>query len=114
MIFADTVTVVRAKVVRDRWDNDTLDWAAATRTTVTGVLVMPTSQIEDAAGNRVALSSGWRLYSQPGTDVDLFATDRVEWRAMSLEVIGEVARWPHPLRPGAVHHVEAELRKVTG
>lgn len=113
-MFLDEVTVVRAATVRDRWDNDVLDWAAATRTTVTDVAVLPTSQVEDATGNRVATSTGWRLYSKPGLDVDLFAADRVEWAGMSLEVIGEVARWPHPIRRGAVHHVEVELRRVAG
>lgn len=113
-MFGDSVVVVRAPVARDRWDNDVADWAAATRTTVTRVVVIPTSQVEDAAGNRVAISSGWRLYSAPGTDVDIRATDRVEWQGMSLEVLGEVARYPHPIRPGHVHHVEAQLQQVTG
>lgn len=114
MMFNDFVTVVRAAVVRDRWDNDTFDWSGATRSVVPGVVVMPTSQIEDAVGNRVAVNTGWRLYSAPGTDVDVLPTDRVEWNGMSLEVIGEVARYPHPIRPGSVHHVEIELRKMTG
>ncbi len=114
-MFTDTVVVVRAVVVRDRWDNDTHDWAAAARTTVTGVRVLPSSQAEDAAGTRVAVSTGWRLYSAPGVDVDIRATDRVEWAGLSLEVIGEVARWPHPLRPTpAVHHIEVELRRMEG
>lgn len=114
MMFSDVVVVVRAVTVRDRWDNDVLDWDNANRRVVTDVVVLPTMQIEDAAGVRVALSSGWRLYSRPGIDVDLLATDRVEWDGMSLEVIGDVARWPHPIRRGHIHHIEAELRKVTG
>lgn len=113
-MFHDTVTVVRAPIVRDRWDDDVPDWADATRTDVTGVVVLPTAQIEDAAGNRIAVSSGWRLFSRPGLDIDLRATDRIEWNGQSLEVIGEVARWPHPIRAADVHHVEAELRKVEG
>lgn len=114
MMFGDSVTVVRPTVTRDRWDNDVADWAAATRTVVHGVVVMPTSQIEDATGNRVAVTSGWRLFTAPGRDMDLRATDRVEWQGMSLEVLGEVARYPHPIRPGHVHHVEAQLQQVTG
>lgn len=114
MLYLDDVTVVRAPTVRDRWDNDVPDWAAATRTVVSGVAVQPTSQVEDATGRRVALSTGWRLFTRPGVDVDLRAADRVEWKGLSLEVIGEVARWPHPLRPGGVHHVEAELRRLEG
>lgn len=113
-MFGDSVVVVRAPVVRDRWDNDVADWTTATRTTVTRVVVIPTSQVEDAAGNRVAISSGWRLHSAPGVDIDLRATDRVEWQGMSLEVVGEVARYPHPIRPGHVHHVEAQLQRMTG
>lgn len=113
-MFPETVVVVRAATVRDRWDNTVQDWGAATRTSVAGVAVLPTSQVEDATGARVSVSTGWRLCSRPGSDVDLRASDRVEWAGMSLEVVGEVARWPHPLRRGAVHHVEAELRKVSG
>lgn len=114
MKYHDTITVVRAPVIRDRWDNDTADWAAATRTVVVDVLVLPSSQIEDAAGNRIAVATGWRLYSAPGVDVDLRASDRVEWQGLSLEVIGEVGRWPHPLRPATIHHIEAELRRMEG
>ncbi len=113
-MFSDTVTVVRAPVITDRWGNDIPDWGTANRVTVTDVTVLPTSQAEDATGNRVTLTTGWRLYSQPGTDPDIRAADRVEWGGMSLEVIGDVARWPHPLRRGAVHHVEAELRRMEG
>lgn len=113
-MFHDTVTVVRATTGTDQYGNDTRDWATATRTTVAQVAVLPTTQVEDAAGNRIALSTGWRVFTAPGTDVDLQATDRVEWNGITLEVIGEVARWPHPIRPGAVHHVEADLRRVTG
>lgn len=114
MIFGDSVTVVRAAVTRDRWDNDTRDWAAATRRKVDKVVVMPAVQVEDSTGNRVALSTGWRMTSAPGVDVDLLATDRVEWQGLSLEVVGEVARYPHPIRPGRVHHVEVLMQRMTG
>lgn len=113
-MYHDTVVIVRAGTATDRYGNQVSDWATATRTTADQVAVLPTSQAEDAAGNRTTITTGWRLYSRPGTAPDLRATDRVEWRELSLEVIGEVARWPHPLRRGAVHHIEAELRRVTG
>jgi hypothetical protein len=113
-MFHDTVTVVRAAVTQDRYGNDVHDWMSATRTTVTDVAVLPTTQTEDATGARTGVVTGWRLYSKPGTEPDVRASDRVEWRGDTLEVVGEVARWPHPLRRGAVHHVELELRRVTG
>lgn len=114
MFFHDTVVIVRAAVVRDQYDNDVPDWDNATRTTVTNVAVLPTSQVEDATGNRISLATGFRLYSKIGLDIDLQPADRIEWNGVSLEVMGEIARWPHPLRPGHVHHVEAELRKQEG
>jgi hypothetical protein len=114
MLYHDSGTVVRAPLVTDRYGNQVRDWDSATRFPVTDIAVLPTQQVEDATGNRTSVTTGWRLYSRPGTDVDLRATDRVEFGALSLDVIGEVARWPHPLRPRAVHHVEAELRRVTG
>jgi head-tail adaptor len=113
-MFHDTVTVVRPALTQDRYGNEVSDWATATRTAVADVAVLPTSQVEDATGARVSLTTGWRLYSKPGTEPDVRASDRVEWRGFTLEVVGEVARWPHPLRRGAVHHVEAELQKVAG
>lgn len=113
-MFSDAVVVVRPVMGQDRYGNDVFDWGAAIRTPVTDVVVLPTSQVEDATGSRIALSTGWRLYSAPGVDIDLQATDRVEWQDMSLEVLGEVARYPHPIRPGRVHHVEAQLQRMTG
>lgn len=58
--------------------------------------------------------TGWRIYSRAGVDLDIEPTDRIEWAGRSLEVLGEVSRWPHPIRPGRVHHVEVDVQRISG
>jgi len=113
LLHTQTVVVVRAAVVTDRYGNQTRDWANASRTTVTGVNVQPaaapahsTERIED----RQTTSTEWRLYTDRGVDLDLRETDRVEFDGMTLEVDGKVGRWPAPY--GGVHHVEAQLVEI--
>lgn len=111
----ETVTVVRPATRRDRYDNTVYDWDNATRAVYGNVAVLPTSQDESGVGEfRQAVTTGWRLYTRPGNDIDITPYDRVEWAGVELEVAGEVARWPHPLRRGGVHHVEVSLRRRTG
>lgn len=111
----DSITVVRPATSTDAYGSTVYDWANATRTVVHGVAVLPMSQHESGTGVfRDVVTTGWRVYSKPGLDIDLTAYDRVEWRGLDLEVVGEVARWPHPLRRGAIHHIEASLQRRTG
>lgn len=111
--FQQSVTIVRAPLVADRYGNRVRDWPTATRTSVAGVNLQPASapaaSDEDTVDRQVTMS-GWRLYTPRGMDLDLLATDRVEYGAMVLEVVGEVGRWEVG---GRVHHVEAELKVVT-
>jgi hypothetical protein len=60
------------------------------------------------------VTTGWRIYTPAGVDIDVVPTDRIEWAGRVLEVIGEVARWPHPIRPASVHHCEIDVQKVSG
>lgn len=115
MFFHQAVTVLRAPVVADRYQNRVRDWAAAERRPVLGVSVQPAVRSEDhATGDRDQATSGWQLQTQPGTDLDLLATDRVELEdGVVCEVVGEVARHPDPWGRG-VHHVEVTLQRVTG
>lgn len=114
MIFDQTITIVRAAVTRDRYNQQVRDWNNATHTDVSGVSVQPAAQTEDVTSDaREMVTTGWRLQTRSG-DLDLDADDRIEWAGRSLEVVGEIARWPHPLRAGHVHHVEAFLEKRSG
>lgn len=111
-LFADTITVVRAEYVTDKYGNPTSerDWENATRSVVGGVSVQPDASTE-ATGDRGTIITGWRLFTPRGRDLDLLATDRVEFDGMTLEVDGEIGRYR---MAGRVHHIEARLKKVTG
>ncbi|WP_053061992.1 hypothetical protein [Rhodococcus sp. ARP2] len=112
-MFTDTIAIQRAPVTRSRQGNEVFDWDNATATPVSFLVsVQPSGMIEGAGGRSVTTVSNWRLITPAGTDLDLLATDRVLWAGRSLEVVGEIARWPHPMKPGEVHHVETELQKV--
>lgn len=113
-MFGDTITLVRPQVTQDRYGSDVLDYAAGTRTVVTGVSVQPRTSTEANSDARDMVTTGWRIYTPAGMDLDVTPTDRIEWAGRALEVIGEVARWPHPIRPGAVHHCEIDVQKVSG
>jgi len=111
-LYGDTVTILRAGYLVDKYGNPTSqqDWANATRTPVSGVSVQPDVSTE-ATGDRGTITTGWRLFTPKGRDLDLLATDRVEFDGMALEVDGEIARYRVS---GRVHHVEARLKRVTG
>lgn len=111
LLFYQTVAVVRAPLTADRYGNQVRDWENATRTTVTGVNVQPATS-EEATDDRQVSVSGWEMQTSEGVDLDLLATDRVEYDGMTLEVVGKVGRWPSPWGPG-VHHVEARLKEVS-
>lgn len=110
--FTETVTVVRAPLVADRYGNQVRDWVNATRAAVPGVNMQPASAPSDSdedTEDRQLTVTGWRLYTPRGVDLDLLETDRVEWSGLRLEVAGKVGRW---LTDGRVHHVEAQLKEV--
>lgn len=113
-MFDQDITVLRAAVTRDRYNNETRDWTSPQRWDVAGVSMQPASQVEDVTSEaREMVTTGWRLQTRSG-DLDLRSDDRVLWAGRELEVVGEIARWPHPIRPGEVHHVEAFLEKRSG
>ncbi|WP_458085821.1 hypothetical protein [Streptomyces malaysiensis] len=109
-LYSDSVTVVRAPLITDKYGQTKRDWPNATRTMVVGVSVQPDASTEDM-GERSTVITGWRVRTPRGTDLDLLATDRAELDALTLEVDGEVARYT---LGGQVHHVEARLKRVTG
>ena len=114
MIFHDAITIVRPLVTRDRYGSDVLDYTAGTRILVSGVCVQPRSSTETTTDARDMVTTGWRIYTPAGMDLDVTPTDRIEWAGRTCEVLGDIARWPHPVRPGHVHHVEVDVQKVSG
>lgn len=115
MIYGDTITILRAPVTTDRYGNEVRGWPNATRTPVDRVSVQPRSATESGSDEaREMVTTGWRIYTRAGVDLDVEPTDRIEWSGRTLEVIGEIARWPHPIRRGAVHHVEFDVQRWSG
>lgn len=109
--FGEAVTRVRAPLVPDKYGNAAVrDWANAERTAVTGLSIQPDSTAEET-GDRSSVVTGWRLFTDTGTDLDLLPTDRVEFDGMTLEVDGKIGRFRFG---GRVDHVEARLKEVTG
>lgn len=115
MIYTSSITVLRAPLDVDRYGSQQRDWDNAARSQVTGVSVQPTASTENVSDPRDQVITAWRVYSRAGVDIDIRHTDRVELDTGTVcEVVGEIARWPHPIRPGAVHHVEIDLQRVRG
>lgn len=117
MWFDDTAVRVRAgrKVDRGNPDGTVLDWSpgAVDRLTLEALNIQPRIQVETTDAERNAVITGWRVQSDEGTDLDITAIDRIEWDGMTLQVEGDIARWPDPIA-GGVHHVEFDITHVTG
>lgn len=111
ILAVQAVTVLRAPLVGNRYNGQVRDWTNATRTDVDGVSVQPATSTEDVR-DRELLTNTYKLFTDRGRDIDLLATDRIEWNGMTLQVDGDPNRWPAP--GGGVHHVEAALKLVTG
>jgi len=111
VLAVDTVIVIRAPLAANRYGGQLRDWTTTTRTTVVGVSVQPAAATEDVR-DRELLVNAYTLFTSRGQDIDLEATDRVEWNGLVLQVDGDPNRWPAP--GGGVHHVEAALKLVTG
>lgn len=111
VLAVDTVTVVRAPLAADRYGGKVRDWPSATRTAYAGISIQPAGSTEDVR-DRELLIGRYTLFTSRGQDIDLLATDRVEWNGITLQVDGDPNRWPAP--GGGVHHVEAALKQVSG
>lgn len=115
MVFHQSVVRLRAGSKTDRGGNTVPDWseAAVSRLTVGQLSVQPTSQTEEADASRTAVVTGWQVISAPGVDADIRHDDRIEWAEMTLEIVGEVARYSGFL-DSATHHIEFVMRRATG
>lgn len=110
--YTQTVVILRAPFVVDRYGNETSerDWDRAARTTVRGLAVQPDASTEED-GDRPAVTTGLRLMTRRGVDIDLIPGDRVIALGRLRETDGDVARWAVG---GRHHHTEARLKEVTG
>lgn len=115
MFFDQQIVRVRAGTRQDRSGNTVPDWSesAVDRLQIDDVSVQPQTQTETTDPTRTAVVTGWHAQSQPGTDPDITAADRIEWNGRVLEVQGEIARWSDPL-DGTPHHAEWDMTRATG
>jgi hypothetical protein len=114
-MFDQTITRLRAEQTgTDSHGRPQRDWANADEHAFRDVSVQPAGSSESSSqpGERVIVR--WRVQSRAGVDLDVLPTDRIRWADRVLEVVGEVSRWPHPVFPGRVHHVEIDLQIVKG
>lgn len=113
VLFQDTIVIRRADWSVDAFGNDVPDWTTASSTTVMGVNVQPGARSTEVADGTTDATTTWfSLFTPTGSgDLDLLSTDRVEYAGLTLEVDGDVARWPDPFTAG-VSKVEATLRLV--
>lgn len=103
------VRVSRAGAVEPDWSPGAVD-----RLLVEQVSVQPATQTEQADETRTKVVTGLRVYGAEGVDIDIRAGDRVEYDGLTYDVDGDIARWPHPLDPTSVHHVEWAMTRTRG
>ncbi|WP_010541899.1 hypothetical protein [Dietzia alimentaria] len=78
------------------------------------VSVQPLTSSEGPV-ERPQVVTGWQLITPPGRDLPLRSVDRVRTAAGQVfAVVGDVLRFPHPIKPNGVHHVEVMLERVSG
>lgn len=114
LLFTDTIVIVRAATMTDRYGDDVPDWDNATRTTVSGVSVQPLRSDEVSDGVRDSTNTTWTGRTpMDGGDLDILPADRVEYASRTLQVLGEPRRWPS-LLTDTVSKVEWTMREVVG
>lgn len=113
-MFDQRISIVTAPLVPGPYGAPVRDWNQATvRRVPFGVELQPGGRMEDTDnGTRVFVRSGWRLFTPPGTRLDVEATDRIRIDGWSndLDVVGDPAPWTHPV----LGHTELDLEEAHG
>lgn len=115
--FTCKIWILRPRRAPSRYSTDPdaeLDYSGAERIDVEPLVSVQPVSTTERSDNRSSTVTGWELTTPAGVDIDLMDIDRVEYAGMQFSVVGQPLRWPHPIRPGAVHHLEASLQLVTG
>lgn len=108
---AETVTRQRPTTTTDRDRNTVTDWTDPSEVTLTVRGVEPVSSSEDNSDGRQAVITGYRVYLDPGADVQ--SGDRVVLRGVTYDVDGTPADWRSP-RGSALGGVVVALKDMEG
>lgn len=116
MAYTSKIEILRPREVQDRYSSDatSLDYSDPVVIDVERRVELQPMSSREQGDHRHSVVSGWVLVTPTGMDLDLRSTDRIRHGGRVLAVAGDVARWPHPIRPDLVHHVEATLEEVRG
>ncbi|OZF41913.1 hypothetical protein [Rhodococcus sp. 14-2470-1a] len=116
MAYTTRIDILRPREVKDRYSSDatSLDYSDPIVIPVERRVSLQPAASREQGDFRHGVISGWSLVTPVGMDIDLRSIDRVRHGDRVLEVLGDVVRWPHPIRPELVHHVEATLEEVRG
>ncbi|MFT9821150.1 hypothetical protein [Lysinibacillus sp. NPDC056185] len=109
----ETVTVLRANLVTDRYGNEVWDWSDPDRTLVPGCAVAPrrTGAAEVTDLGRQGVIVGLTVYAPAGTDIR--PSDRMEVGGRVYEVDGESGTWASPFT-GWAPGIEVALKQMEG
>lgn len=108
-LITETVQVWRAPVVADSYNQQVRSWPG-TQVATGRASVQPRFGLEDIQ-DRQTTTETFRLISDDAAIFGLLTTDRIVWRGRTLEVDGVPQMWYHRQ---VWHHMEANLRVVTG
>lgn len=106
VLLQDTITRLRAPLVSSGYGNSTRDWPNATSQTF--YVHWSTQSTTEVVGDEPQTVTRGKVFGGP--DLDLLATDRVQFQGDTYEVDGEVMR---SYQRGQLHHVRAFLRRIT-
>lgn len=114
--FTSQIAILRPKVVEDEFSSGTtLDWSSPDEVPVEFLVSVQPLASSEGPVERPQVVTGWQLITPPGRDLPLRSIDRVKMPSgLTFAVIGDILRFPHPIKPNGVHHVEAMLERVSG
>lgn len=93
--YGETVTRLRAPLVTNAYGAQERNWSAATSTPIDSWGVDDSASSEPSDAHREAVETHCVLYRDAPADV--VASDRVECRGRTYEVVGDPATWHNPM-----------------
>ena len=87
----ETVVRLRPGTTENRSGGVDLDWSTPGTLTITGCLIEPRMEGENAEQGRQGRVIGWNVYAPDGVDVE--ATDRLRVRGIDYDVDGQPEDW---------------------